>query len=247
MSTQTPVAAVKTMLTETPKPKSSIVSTVLRSLKTLVMGLVLLLVLWVAYSFGSKALLKYFKTEAPLDAPKTYDPSDVVSYVPQLGLVNEVNSDKTVDAILSGTLGPAVVLFHAEWCGHCKNMEFAYSAAAKASSVPFVKVNGPSAPVSSAKYGVAGYPTLFGVSSLGLLNKYTNPRTTEALLQFTKLLVPEKLEGPMVASMPSYPQYQQQVPQTSQVTQSQVVPQTSQSSLVLQPQVMTQMPQAQTQ
>lgn len=239
MSSPTPAKPVMTEV-----KKTGLVSTVLKGLKTVVVGFVVLLMLWMAYSFGSKALSKYFKSEVPIEAPKTFELTDSVSYVPQLGLVNEINSDKTVDAILSGSLGPAVVLFHAEWCGHCKNMEFAYSAAAKTSTVPFVKVNGPSAPVSSSKYGVSGYPTMFGVSSLGLLNKYTNARTTEAFLQFTKLLVPEAKEGPIVTSMPSLtpqfqaqqmqpmpqqmPQMQQQMPQMSQMPQQ--MPQQIQAS-----------------
>ena len=173
---------------------SSFVVRVFKGLKTTAMALILVLALWLAYSFGLKYTKGFFKTEEKPAEVKSFSLEDSVSFSPQLGLVNEISSDKTVDAILSGSMGPAVLMFHADWCGHCKNMEPAYAAAAKDSSVPFVKVNGSSAPVSSNKYAVTGYPTVFGISALGLLNRYSNARTAEAMLEFTRLLVPTKSE-----------------------------------------------------
>lgn len=186
----------------TTKPKN-LLMTVVKGLKTTVMGLILLLTLWLVYVFGSRALKRYFKTDEKVE-PKAFANEDAVAYGPRLSQVNEVKSDKTVDALLSGSLGPAVVLFGAEWCGHCKNMEPAYEAAAKQSHVPFIRVDGASVPVSSNKFAVTGYPTVFGVSALGLLSRYGNARTVEGLLEFAGTLVPlQKAVVPGAAVGPS--------------------------------------------
>jgi len=180
MATQTPAQVMASPVVQTPVQKiRSMFGNVVKGLKTTIMALVLLIGLWVLYVVGTKAYKKYFG-EPKQDAPKaSFATEDVVSFVPKLGQVNEVKSDRTADALLSGTLGPAIVLFRAEWCAHCRNMEPSFQAAAKTSSVPFVRVDGASAPVTSQKFAVTGYPTIFGISSLGLLSRYGNARTTE--------------------------------------------------------------------
>lgn len=193
---------------------------VLKGLKTSVMVLVLLIGLWVVYTIGSKAYLKYM-APSKAEAPKaSFAPEDVISFTPTLGKVIDVSSDRTADALLSGTFGPAVVLFGAEWCAHCRNMEPSFQAAAKASNVPFVKVDGSSAPVTSTKFTVTGYPTVFGISSLGLLSRYGNARTTEGLLEFSNLLMGEakqvapQQQSTQVPLQPYQPQVQQNLNHT---------------------------------
>lgn len=128
--------------------------------------------------------------------------SDVVNFVPKLGTVIDVSSDKTTDALLSGTFGPCVVVFVAEWCVHCKNMNDAFETAAKTSSVPFVRVQGPKVPVSGQKYAVAGYPTIFGVANVGgPPRRYASLRTVEGLSEFASGLAPAApVAAPVVAA-----------------------------------------------
>lgn len=218
------------------KPKSGIFGTVMKGLKKTFLGLIVVCLLWVLYGYGKNMLLKMFwpaQNEAKPEI-KDFSPTDTVQYEPVLGTVNEVASDKTADALLSGSLGPAVVMFYAEWCSHCRNIEAAYQDAAKVSKVAFVKISGASAPVSSTKYAVNGYPTIFGVSSLGgLPSRFASARTAQSLTDFANLLVgvaPEAAAKPMqqaptiVANAPvstnvTYqvmPQYQ--LPQTIEVS-----------------------------
>jgi thiol-disulfide isomerase/thioredoxin len=120
-----------------------------------------------------------------------FNPTDLVQYTAKLGVVQELNSDRTIDAILSGTFGPTVVLVYAEWCAHCKNMMPAFEEAAKESKIPFVKVQGQYAPVTGRKQLIAGYPTILGVASVppnGPPRRYGGMRSKEAFLEFATAL-----------------------------------------------------------
>lgn len=130
------------------------------------------------------------KTAGPA-AATDFAATDSVNFVPKAGAVIDVVSDKTTDALLSGAFGPCVVVFVAEWCVHCKNMNDAFEAAAKVASVPFVRVQGPKVPVSGQKYAVAGYPTIFGVANVGgPPRRYASLRTVEGLSEFASGLAP---------------------------------------------------------
>ena len=121
-------------------------------------------------------------------APATteFSPTDLVNYQPKLGSVVELESDRTVDAILSNTFGPAVVMVYAPWCTHCHTMDEAFTKAAGLShGVPFFKVQGVKCPVSSNKYGVTGYPTVFGTANVGgPPRRFMSARTPELLAEF---------------------------------------------------------------
>ena len=160
----------------------------LKFAKSFVAFLLVLLFIWFLYRFSMRLFFK--KTEAaPL--PATFLESDSVKVAAlSRGLVVDIDSDKTADAILSGLFGPAVVQFYAPWCSHCKNMSDFYEAAAKASDVPFVRVLGSSCPATVSKFGVAGYPTIFGVSGPGTPTRFGSARTTEAFADFAKTLLP---------------------------------------------------------
>jgi thiol-disulfide isomerase/thioredoxin len=162
-------------------------ATTLKILKSFVAGLLVLLFIWFLYRFTMRLLFK--KTVAPVTAPVFSESDSVRLSGLQKGFVVELDSDKTADAVLSGSFGPAVVQFYAPWCSHCKNMSEFYEAAAKASDVPFVRVLGSACPVTVAKYGVAGYPTVFGVSGSGGPIRFGSSRTKEAFVDFARSLV----------------------------------------------------------
>jgi thiol-disulfide isomerase/thioredoxin len=197
MSTPTPVVV---------KPKTSVVSTVLSVLKKTVIGFIVVTLLFVVYGLAKRAFIKFYPSKGPAvpEVQKEFALEDEVSFNPVLGSVNTVVSDKTIDALLSGKLGPAVVMFYADWCAHCRNMEHAYNEAAAKSHVPFVRISGVHAPVSSAKYGVNGYPTIFGTNILGPLpHRFNNARTSDNFLDFANQIspkivkdVPEIIEAP---------------------------------------------------
>jgi len=173
---------------------SSWTSRILKTSKTFIFGLLVLTVVWFLYRFFTRMMSKAFGSK-PLSAQAPvveFASSDLVNYVPKPFSVTNIDSDKSIDAILSGQFGPSVVMFYADWCTHCKNMTDAFESAAALSRVPFVRIQGQLAPVSSQKYGVTGYPTIFGLSSLpGPPRRFASMRTKEGLLEFAHALSPQ--------------------------------------------------------
>lgn len=179
----------------------------LKVAKTVVLGLMVLLLVWFLYKFSMRL---FFKKAKKVEVVTTFSETDTVKLSTlNTGFVTEVDSDKTADAVLSGAFGPVVVVFYAPWCSHCKNMSEFYEAAAKASDVPFVRVLGSACPASVAKFGVAGYPTIFGLSSTGLLTRFGSSRTKESFVDFAKTLVPvpavPEVTLPALAAVPAVP------------------------------------------
>ena len=167
-------------------------SAAIKMSRQILLALIVVAFVWLLYSVAKRyiALALGPKDLAPATA-QTFQDADVVKWVPTTCSISEVTSDKTADAILSGAFGPAVVVFYADWCVHCQNMMGSYAAAAAKAHIPFVKVQGGGAPVTSRKYGVTGYPTVFGVANVGgLPRRYGAARTEQAFLEFANALSP---------------------------------------------------------
>jgi thioredoxin-like negative regulator of GroEL len=150
--------------------------------------------------FVTKRVLTYSQKNTAnkaMIAPQ-FDSRDAVTYSPVLGRVLDTSSDMTVNAVLSGGLGPAVVMIHAEWCRHCTDMMPAYDEAAAKSSVPFIRIQGAAAPVTSAKHKVLGFPTIIAISHDGKISRFNDLRTAEKLLEFgnrqAAVPAPEQIE-----------------------------------------------------
>jgi len=178
------------------------ISKLLKFAKLFVMGCIVLLI----------ASFMWSKIKQWVWGPKTgatgevlqstsFQDTDAVLYTPLKHSVTHIESDKTLDALLSGKLGPCVVMVFAEWCSHCRNMMDAFESAAKTSGVPFVRVPGSSAPISMKKYDVRGYPTVFGVNTVGMPKKYNGMRTPDGLLEFASFLVPVLQDAVPVAKV----------------------------------------------
>jgi len=171
-------------------------SIMLKYTKSVVLGLMVLTALWFMLRLAKRLLARKDIVQV---AEPLFVETDHISFVPKAGL-HDVDSDKTVDAILSGAFGPAVVVFRAEWCQHCRNMEDALQIAAAESTVPFVRVSGQKTPVSNKKYAVMGYPTILGVANVGgPPRRYNSLRTSEALKEFATGLGGQTVLGPSVA------------------------------------------------
>lgn len=144
--------------------------------------------------FVTKRVLTYSQKQNANQATivPQFDSRDTVAYNPVIGRVFDTSSDMTVNAVLSGGLGPAVVMIHAEWCRHCTDMMPAFDEAASKSSVAFVRIQGAAAPVTSTKHKVAGFPTILGISHDGKISRFQDLRTAEKLLEFAnrQLAVP---------------------------------------------------------
>jgi hypothetical protein len=64
--------------------------------------------------------------------------------------------------------------------------------------VPFIRIQGQSASVTSTKHKVLGYPTVLGITSTGVVKQFKEQRTEEELLKFADELkadpVPEVIQ-----------------------------------------------------
>lgn len=181
-------------------------SQILKTTKKVITGLLVLTVVWFLMRFINRMISKAMGKKTVPTAQTDFKADDIVKFSPTLGLVNVVDSDKTVDAIIKGQFGPAVVMYHAEWCTHCKNMSDAFESAASLSRVPFVKVQGQNAPVTSQLYGITGYPTILGIMSTGgVPRRFAAMRTKEALLEFAMALVPGTVASQVLTAPTAVP------------------------------------------
>lgn len=171
------------------------------------MGLLVVSIVWFVMRFVNRMIAKAMGPKAAATAaPTDFKPEDTVQFVPALKGPTTVTSDRTIDAVLRGTFGPAVVMFYADWCTHCKNMMEAFEAAAAVAGVPFVKIQGHQAPITSQQFGVTGYPTLFGVMAAGgVPRRFAAMRTKEALLEFAGALGLPGTLNPVVPVAPVAP------------------------------------------
>jgi len=218
----------------------SAVTSTLKYLKKFVLGLMILVLVWFLYGLSTRFLKSF--SSAKKDVAQ-FNANDNVVYMPQVGTVQEISSDKTVDSILNGVYGPHVVMVYAEWCSHCKNMMDAFETAGKQSlKVPFIKIQGSNAPVTSAKHSINGYPTVLMSGSDGSnVKRFASARTPEALLEFASggapasgaPAAPASERQTIQGAITNYTHAKIITPQVVPQIQTQVVPQALQQAQVL--------------
>lgn len=122
----------------------------------------------------------------------------------------ETASDANADQLLQTTPGgPGVLAYvYAQWCPHCKNMAPQWAKAVqeakeKGIATRFVKVDGDEAPLTAARLGADGFPTVVFIKD-GILHDYAGERTAADMLKVAsqqdgwKSFVTEK--GPLPAA-----------------------------------------------
>ena len=79
-----------------------------------------------------------------------------------------------------------VVMFHAEWCGHCKSTKPTFHKAAKKANVPFLLVDCEKVLTQDQmkKYGIVGFPTIVMLGGGNVLGEYQGDRTEESFVNF---------------------------------------------------------------
>ena len=93
-----------------------------------------------------------------------------------------------------------MVAFVAPWCGHCKALGPEYTSAAASLSplIPFYAVDCDEAPNKPlcAEYGIQGFPTIkaFPRALKGAAKYYRGDRKTDALVDYAKSLVPDRVK-----------------------------------------------------
>ena len=93
--------------------------------------------------------------------------------------------------------GVKLVMFYADWCGHCKNLKPEWDSAAEQvnadpeSKIKMVKVNvGDSEnkehKAISEKYGIQGFPTILKLDNGEKKDTYSEERSKDALIKYCK-------------------------------------------------------------
>ena len=163
--------------------------------------------------YVSRRVMKSITASKP-DQPQIeakFAVNDTVQFSPVSGKVFDTPSDMTVNAILAGGFGPAIVMIYADWCVHCRNMMPAYESAAAAAAslgVPLIRIQGAAAPVTCQKHKVLGFPTILGVTHDGNIQRFAEARTSEKLVSFASSLKSGASIPDQVLVVPSVPSAQ---------------------------------------
>ena len=80
----------------------------------------------------------------------------------------------------------AVVLFHASWCGHCRQMLPAYEKAAARLQLPLAAMECDHAEDVVQQYGLRGYPTVLKFRPGRAAAEYSGDRSEEDLVRFVR-------------------------------------------------------------
>lgn len=114
--------------------------------------------------------------------------------------VQDITKDSEAQDALRGTGVPKVLLVHAPWCGHCRNMMGAYlDAASKEPGVHWLRADGNSVPLLVNRPDLRGFPTIYGITANGDISQHNGARDSASLIKFAKSLshLPSK-ETPVV-------------------------------------------------
>lgn len=84
------------------------------------------------------------------------------------------------------TQSKCIVMFHADWCGHCQKTKPQFRSAAKKAKLPFMLVDCEKVLTKEhlSKYNVSGYPTILMLMGGEVLGTYDGDRSEESLVQF---------------------------------------------------------------
>ena len=77
----------------------------------------------------------------------------------------------------------AVVMFHASWCSHCRQLLPAFKAAAARVKLPLVMMQCDNAPELVEQYGLRGFPTILRFGA-GRPIEYNGDRSPDSIVQF---------------------------------------------------------------
>lgn len=104
--------------------------------------------------------------------------------------VKDAKSDEEALSFLVGNGKPKVILLHAQWCGHCRNMMKSFTDAAASSSVfsEWYRIDAGVSPSVVRRDDVKGFPTIFGVMPSGQLKQHTGGRDLNSLQAFVRSL-----------------------------------------------------------
>ena len=105
--------------------------------------------------------------------------------------VKDATSDAEAQSFITGDGTVKIILLHAQWCGHCRNMmnSFVSAAASSDKSITWHRVDANVSPSLVRRDDVKGFPTVFGVMASGQLKLHVGGRDEASLTAFAKSLV----------------------------------------------------------
>lgn len=128
---------------------------------------------------GFRNLLQPKASSAPPSTPQ--------AQLERSPFVVDLESDSQSQMALTASGRPKVILVHAPWCGHCRNMMGAFiQAASTHSSVEWLRADGNVAASIVRREDLRGFPTIYGVSADGNITQHVGARDTDSLIDFAR-------------------------------------------------------------
>lgn len=177
------VAAVPSLVAEVPVVETGI------SKSTFIVGLIISVVvvvgaIYVLNNYSEKIEEKLFNKPKKVQDEEIEKSPFVVDVKDDLEGVNSLHANGK----------PKIVLVHAPWCGHCRNMMGDFvKAAAEGYGIEWIRVDSKVSPSVSRRSDLRGFPTIYGVSPDGQVTQHNGARDADNLLKFAssmKNLVP---------------------------------------------------------
>jgi thioredoxin-like negative regulator of GroEL len=151
---------------------------------TFLLGLALSVVVVV----GSVYLLNKYALQGEGDIKNAAAPKAAVKKeIEKSPYITDVSTDLEAVNALAANGKTKVVLVHAPWCGHCRNMMDDYVAAATADrSVEWYRIDSSVSQTVSRRQDLKGFPTIYGVTTNGTVLQHNRGRDVSSLMEFAK-------------------------------------------------------------
>jgi len=158
--------------------------------KTFFLGLFFaVVVILVGYYILNKILAKdgFRSLIQPKSTGAAAAPPPPQANVERSPFIKDVENDQEAAVAMSASGRAKVVLVHAPWCGHCRNMMGSYvQAASTHNSVEWLRADGNVAHSLVRREDLRGFPTIYGVSADGTVTQHVGARDADSLIAFAK-------------------------------------------------------------
>jgi thioredoxin-like negative regulator of GroEL len=114
--------------------------------------------------------------------------------LPRNSFVREVETDEEAKRSLLPSGIAKMVLVHANWCGHCRDMMPVYLDAAFKSDreIEWIRIDAKVAPSVVRRSDLKGFPTIYGIKENGELSQHSGGRDLMSLMKFAESLKRQK-------------------------------------------------------
>ena len=155
--------------------------------KTFFIGLFLAVVVILA---GYYALNRFLAKDGGLRnlmQPNRAPPPPPQANIERSPFVQDAENDQEAMNAMRGTGRGKILMVHAPWCGHCRNMMGAFlQAASMDNSVDWIRADGNNAPSLVKREDMRGFPTVYGIAPDGTVTQHSGPRDAASLMAFAK-------------------------------------------------------------